>query len=170
MDTRIKTITGKGTYVLHLALKSDIQIKVGRLGINPFDAGHYAYVGRAFGPGGLTARLKHHLRYNGAPHWHLDYLRVHGRVREIWYARTTPATEHLWAQALMQIQGVRIPLRGFGSSDCRCLSHLLQFDRPPCKSTFRRRLLPLVAGKTPPIHCVQVASPADGSAQEVQSA
>jgi Uri superfamily endonuclease len=153
----MKAVSGKGIYVLHLDLVSDRQIRVGSLGIRSFHAGHYAYVGRAFGPGGLAARLRHHLRSGSAPHWHIDYLRAHGRVREIWYGRTQPAYEHLWARVLMQMDGVTVPAKGFGSSDCRCRSHLVQFDRAPCKAAFRRRLSRLLADPPPTIRRVQIA-------------
>ena len=57
---------GKGTYVLILNLKRAKRIVVGnskkaKLSSRLFQAGYYAYVGSAFGPGGLAARIKRHL-------------------------------------------------------------------------------------------------------------
>lgn len=160
LDPLIKAIPGEGTYVLHLKLKSSIRIAVGSLGVNRFESGRYAYVGRAFGPGGLAARLAHHLRRSTSPHWHVDYLRAQGIVRQLWYSRNAPACEHQWARSLMHMPGVKVPVNGFGSSDCRCVAHLVQFVRRPRKATFRRHLLRLYAGVAPPIHCIQIASPA----------
>ncbi len=148
-DPDIKIIAGNGTYVLNLELRSEKRLTVGRLGPILFGPGHYAYVGRAFGPGGLAARLTHHLKAAASPHWHIDWLKPHGVVREIWYARTAPADEHKWARALAQIRGATLPARGFGSSDCRCYAHLIHFTRAPSKATLRRRLKRL-AGQTPP--------------------
>ncbi len=159
-DPRIRRITGKGTYVLHLELQSDLQLVVGRLGASRFDAGHYAYVGRAFGPGGLAARLTHHLRRTTSPHWHLDYLRPHGQVTAVWYSHTSLLGEHQWARALMDLRGAAIPAAGFGSSDCRCRSHLVRFARRPGKTAFRRRLRLISTGAVPPVHCIQAAPPA----------
>ena len=157
MDPRIRRITGKGTYVLHLELTSNVEIVVGKLGAQRFGAGHYAYVGRAFGPGGLAARLAHHLRGAVSPHWHLDYLRAHGRVQEVWYGHSAPLCEHQWAQALMHVRGAVVPADGFGSSDCRCRSHLVKFGRRPRKATFRRHLRLLSTGVVPSVHRIRAA-------------
>ncbi|MDJ0720189.1 MAG: GIY-YIG nuclease family protein [Desulfobacterales bacterium] len=120
-------------------------------------AGCYAYVGRAFGPGGLAARLAHHLGRPAAPHWHIDYLRARAGVREIWHARTRPADEHQWAQALAAIRGAEMPIHGFGSSDCGCPSHLVRLKRLPCKATFRRHLRRLPGGVPATIHRLAMA-------------
>jgi Uri superfamily endonuclease len=151
-DPRIRSISGKGTYVLYMELKSDTRIRVGKLGAAHFTPGCYAYVGRAFGPGGLAARLVHHLSRPVAPHWHVDYLRRRAAVREIWHARTRPSAEHRWAQALSRIRGAELPIHGFGSSDCGCPSHLVRLYDPPSKSTFRRHLRRLPGGVPAAIH------------------
>ncbi len=148
-DPVIRAVYGKGTYVLHLELRSEKRLRVGKLGLVYLEPGPYAYVGRAFGPGGLAARLAHHLKTPVSPHWHIDWLRPHGAVREIWYARTAPSDEHQWARALARIRGATLPARGFGSSDCRCHAHLIRFTRAPSKVTLRRQLEGL-AGQTPP--------------------
>ncbi len=149
---RIRAIPDKGTYILYLELKSEKRIAVGKLGPTRLAPGCYAYVGRAFGPGGLAARLAHHLRRAASPHWHIDYLRLHVGVSEVWYGRTGPFAEHRWARALSLIRGAEIPIPGFGSSDCGCPSHLLRFVRTPCKSTFRRRLQRLSKAAPATIH------------------
>ena len=125
---------------------------VGSLGVIRFDTGIYAYVGRAFGPGGLAARLAHHLRPVVSAHWHIDYLRSRGTVREIWYSQSAPSWEHRWARALSQMRGAVVPADGFGSSDCQCRSHLLKFNRAPRKESFRRQLRRLAAESIAPIH------------------
>jgi Uri superfamily endonuclease len=89
--------------------------------------GWYAYAGSAFGPGGLRARLARHLRGGSKRHWHIDYLRPHAPIYEIWYSPKTQNCEHRWAAALGHITGAQIPLPGFGSSDCRCAAHLFFF-------------------------------------------
>ncbi len=151
-DPGISVIPGNGTYVLHLELRSEKRLTVGKLGPIWFGSGRYAYVGRAFGPGGLAARLAHHLRVSASPHWHIDWLRPHAVVQEIWYARTAPSDEHEWALALAQIRGATRPARGFGSSDCACRAHLIHFTRAPSKVTLRRQLERLTGNPPPPIH------------------
>ena len=64
-----------GSYILLLYLPLNITLTVGRLGTFDFPAGWYAYVGSAFGAGGLVGRIKHHLQPLENPHWHIDYLR-----------------------------------------------------------------------------------------------
>jgi len=60
--------------VLILRLPCPATVNVGRLGRVRFPAGWYAYVGSAYGPGGLAARISRHLRPSKPSHWHLDYL------------------------------------------------------------------------------------------------
>jgi Uri superfamily endonuclease len=55
---------------------------LGRLQLRP---GYYVYVGSAFGPGGLRARIEHHARPAVRPHWHIDYLRRYTRLEAVWY-------------------------------------------------------------------------------------
>lgn len=50
-----------GTYVLVIRLREPQEISVGRLGVFPFHHGYYVYIGSAFGPGGLKARIRRHL-------------------------------------------------------------------------------------------------------------
>jgi Uri superfamily endonuclease len=90
----------------------------------------------------------------------LDYLRAHGRVQEVWYGHTPAFCEHQWAQALMNMRGAAVPADGFGSSDCRCRSHLVKFGRRPRKTTFRRRLLRHSAGVVSTVHCIRAVHPA----------
>lgn len=49
----------KGTYVLQIVVDERITITVGALGSIAFDPGSYAYVGSAFGPGGLVRVERH---------------------------------------------------------------------------------------------------------------
>lgn len=159
VDPRSDAPHVKGVYILHLSIKTKTSAKVGRLGRIVFAAGYYAYVGSAFGPGGLSARLAHHLRRATSPHWHMDFLRPHGVVDKIWWSRAAPASEHLWARALMRLRGARMPVRGFGSSDCRCDSHLIHLRRRPRRAAFRRHLHRLSAEWVPPIRCLWIESP-----------
>jgi Uri superfamily endonuclease len=72
-----------GTYILILHLSVPARLRIGRLGVLDFPAGHHAYVGSAFGSGGLRGRLKHHLFPAAKPHWHIDYLRRSATIREV---------------------------------------------------------------------------------------
>jgi Uri superfamily endonuclease len=111
--------------------------KLGRLCLRP---GCYVYVGSAFGPGGLKARISHHMKISPKPHWHMDYLRPALTLREIWFTYDCSHREHQWADVLTGSRGGTILFPGFGASDCRCKSHLIFFDSRPSSAWFRRRL------------------------------
>jgi len=129
-----------GTYVLVLKLDGDTAIPAGRLGCLEFPAGFYTYIGSAFGPGGLRARIGRHLKRSKKCRWHVDYLRRFARIREIWYTFHPEKAECRWAQILRQTRGSEIIAPGFGSSDCRCGTHLFHFKRKPGIKTFRRKI------------------------------
>lgn len=118
--------TVKGTYLLILRLDRDIaRLPVGKLGVLDFPAGYYLYVGSAFGSGGLPARLAYHARREKArPHWHIDYLRKHGRLEEAWSIACSERLERLWVDALSAAPVVQPVAPGFGASDSPCKSHL----------------------------------------------
>jgi Uri superfamily endonuclease len=127
-----------GTYVLVLRCTAGRIIRVGRLGKGRLLPGYYVYVGSALGPGGLRARIAHHLRPAGRPHWHMDFLRVHMRVDRIWYCCGRVRLEHKWAQALEAAAGRSASFPRFGASDCNCHSHLYFFKRRPSRTSLER--------------------------------
>jgi Uri superfamily endonuclease len=129
----------KGGYVLVLALRRPIALPIGRLGAFHFPAGTYAYTGSALGSGGLAARLAHHRRLNPSPHWHVDYLRPHTRLREIWSAASDERLECAWASTLLGLPGAQVIAPRFGASDCRCATHLVYFTDPLPFTTFAQR-------------------------------
>jgi Uri superfamily endonuclease len=130
-----------GTYILILEALSKRRIQVGVLGTLNLEPGFYAYVGSALGSGGLRGRLAHHQERSRSLHWHIDYMRRHTALREIWFLTGMSRREHLWATVLAHNVGAVIPLAGFGASDCGCRAHLFRFSRQPRLSTFRRQLV-----------------------------
>lgn len=129
--------TAKGTYVLILQLKNAVQITIGKLGTFDFAPGWYAYVGSAFGRGGVNGRLKHHLKPITKPHWHIDYLRMAAPLQEVWYIASEQIYEHDWATQLKSMSGANVPVPRFGASDCKCETHLIAFTHMPDFDTFR---------------------------------
>ena len=120
-----------GTYVLLLHLATDEKLTIGKLGTFIFPAGWYAYVGSAFGAGGLVGRLKHHLRPVEKPHWHIDYLRQAAQIKEIWLSPGPERREQAWVDLLLDIPGAMVLVEGFGASDSVKESHLIYFDIRP---------------------------------------
>jgi Uri superfamily endonuclease len=116
-----------GTYGIVLSLAETASCTIGALGHWTLPAGPYLYVGSAWGPGGLQARVGRHLRGGAAPRWHIDYLRARADPIALWLA----PGQHLecaWAQALSDDARATIVVPRFGASDCRCPSHLFHLD------------------------------------------
>lgn len=119
----------KGIYCLIIRLHQSYMIKVGSLGIYNFAAGFYVYIGSA--QDNLERRIERHLRKEKKFHWHIDYLLAYGKVICV----HTYALEKNWECRLSQkigtIKNATAPVKGFGSSDCNCLSHLYFFQNNP---------------------------------------
>lgn len=138
-----------GTYALLLDNPHNHRARVGRLGELQLRAGTYLYIGSAFGPGGIAARCHHHARTSPRPHWHIDYLRAGMTLKEIWFSHDPQPREHQWAALIARARHARQPYAGFGSSDCRCHSHLFFFPAPPSFASFRRRAYAGLQNQTP---------------------
>jgi Uri superfamily endonuclease len=123
-----------GSYLLIFYLRKKVELEIGRLGTHSLRRGWYLYAGSAFGPGGLRARLKHHLSPLKRRHWHVDYLRSAVELRSIYY-HTQYNNEHLWSASLAALATHHLPIPGFGSSDCRCRSHLVFAPKRLCHRT-----------------------------------
>jgi Uri superfamily endonuclease len=119
-----------GTYVLVLSSPRAARIAVGRRLRVTLDEGCYLYVGSAFGPGGLDARLRRHQRGDGQRHWHVDYLRAATTFVGAIVDRGGERREHQWA-AELEACGEYATIAGFGSSDCRCTTHLFHAPSAP---------------------------------------
>ena len=112
-----------GTYVLLAVLPRCRRIVTGALGEKRYPAGAWAYVGSAFGPVGLRARVRRHIAGSTHRHWHLDYLRPALRVAAV---LTAPGRhEHDWAGRLAALPASSLPVARFGASDCLCRGHLV---------------------------------------------
>jgi Uri superfamily endonuclease len=87
--------------------------------------GCYLYAGSAYGPGGIRARVRRHLTRTKSLHWHVDRLTNSGQVISV---IPIPGGHECEIIAVaLRLPGVRVPVLGFGSSDCRmCPAHLLQ--------------------------------------------
>ncbi len=120
-----KTLPSRtGTYLLILKLDQESEIHVGKIGIHVFQPGWYLYLGSAFGPGGLKARLQRHIRGGKKTFWHIDYLRSKSLLVEVWFQIIPQPNEHQIAEWLVSQKGIKSSIPGFGSSDCSCESHL----------------------------------------------
>jgi Uri superfamily endonuclease len=139
----VKPLPGRGgSYALYLYLNKTRRIRIGKLGGSNFQKGDYVYVGSAFGPGGLAARIGRHLRRQKRLHWHIDKLLEHAQVRGIIYTTAPDSVEHEWSQRLSRMPSATVPMKGFGASDCRerCGSHLIRLDSGISVARMQRHL------------------------------
>jgi Uri superfamily endonuclease/ribosomal protein S18 acetylase RimI-like enzyme len=116
-----------GLYRLWFDLDQDVSVRVGARGEVSFAAGRYGYTGSA--RSGIRARVARHLRGGGALRWHLDYLLPHGRVVHVEAHPTPDMTECALNAQGATTPEASFPAPGFGSSDCRCRSHLVRVPR-----------------------------------------
>ncbi|NWG11447.1 GIY-YIG nuclease family protein [Candidatus Bathyarchaeota archaeon] len=113
----------KGVYVLVISVGTDTRIDVGALGNVDFQRGLYAYVGSA--QNSLERRIDRHLRRAKRKLWHIDYLLDSDSVKvvRLFHKNAVKLDECKIAEKI-SLEGV--PINGFGSSDCKCRSHLFQ--------------------------------------------
>lgn len=140
----------KGTYVLIARVQNMKRLRVGSLGEFDIQPGFHAYVGSAFGSGGLRARLGHHLESTAEPHWHIDYLLRVAAPIAIWFTTTARRMEHHWADLMERAPGIRVPIPRFGASDYhRSRASLLFYSkRRPSFPWFRRQVNEIFEGVT----------------------
>ncbi len=105
--------------MLLIELPEEQTIATGSLKAIYFPGGYYAYVGSAMG--GFKSRLNRHLKSNKKPHWHIDYLLEKASIVDIIFCETNDRMECIIAHVL---NGQFDSIPGFGSSDCKCRSHL----------------------------------------------
>jgi Uri superfamily endonuclease len=77
---------------------------------------------------GLEARTRRHLEARGKKRWHIDYLMELAEEREALLVPSEDDIECALADRLRSLPGTCEPIAGFGSSDCRCRSHLFLID------------------------------------------
>ncbi len=143
------TSTKHGTYALVYFCSAPFQAVAGKLGPVFLSSGYWIYVGSAFGPGGLRSRLSHHLKPSRRPHWHLDYVKSTLRPVEIWTTTDPVKREHDWATLFSALKGASRPIAGFGSTDCKCRSHLIHMTRPPGIYRFEKQALRVLPAHGP---------------------
>jgi Uri superfamily endonuclease len=115
----------KGIYVLVISIRKNISVNVGALDTVVFEKGLYAYVGSA--QNNVKKRIERHLRRCKPKFWHIDYLLSNdaATVLNVFFKEGARSEE---CQVSRQIAERGIPIRRFGSSDCRCDSHLFKIE------------------------------------------
>ena len=129
----IHELSTSGIYTLILFLSEEVSLNIGKLGKQNFSEGYYIYTGSALGKGAssLKHRIARHLRKKKRKFWHIDYLLAKERVsvEAVIVAETNEKMECNTNSYMKRELGAKVPVRGFGASDCgkNCGSHLLYF-------------------------------------------
>jgi Uri superfamily endonuclease len=111
-----------GSYIIVFKLNVAQEMQIGKLGNYFFESGYYLYAGS--GLKNLKQRVARHLSKDKALKWHIDYLSVKCGV--VWYKLFTDGKNYecVISSKLNNDNRFVSPVKGFGSSDCKCYSHL----------------------------------------------
>lgn len=133
-----------GVYYIVLWNDKDRIIECGSLGRLEFKKGFYVYSGS--GKNNLFKRIEHHRKKKKKQHWHMDYITAEMKITADIPIITNEYTECYLAKILHENSGN--PLENFGSTDCKCFSHLHYFqDNPVEKSWFWDMVLKMRFGR-----------------------
>ncbi|MGR3311583.1 MAG: GIY-YIG nuclease family protein [Candidatus Brocadiales bacterium] len=130
----------KGVYNLLIRLEKDCSLKVGRLGIFRFPKGYYVYTGSA--QNNMDKRIARHLTQRKKMHWHIDYLLKVAEIIKVVKYTGLKRDECRINKEIGKHPDAKIIVRGFGSSDCRCRTHLYSFLSKRCIENVLQNLSP----------------------------
>lgn len=130
-QTTRNVLMDKGVYSILMELTEEKEIAVGKLGSFLFPPGYYVYTGRAMR--NLTARINRHKREEKKLFWHIDYFLNCSLIKALLIIPTGMDLECRLNNQTIKLERARIIVPGFGSSDCRCSSHLIFFSSYPMK-------------------------------------
>lgn len=143
----------QGVYNLLIRLEKDCLLKVGMLGTFRFPKGYYVYTGSA--QNNMEKRIARHLAiaecgirnaesqkenifvphsairtpHSPKMHWHIDYLLKAAKALKVVKYAGLKRDECRINRAIGKHPDAKIVARGFGSSDCRCKTHLYFFSK-----------------------------------------
>ncbi len=128
----------KGTYALVIHLPKGRSMRIGNRE-NDFPKGYYVYVGSALN--NLEKRIERHMSPDKKKHWHIDYFLEHAKVLDVRTIVSEQRLECLVSRTVRQLADSE-PMDGFGSSDCRCNTHLYYFSENPLGNGAFMKLFP----------------------------
>lgn len=119
----------QGIYILEMLLPEEVKLEVGKLGTFELTPGYYYYIGSA--QKNLKARVSRHLSKEKTIRWHIDYLLEHAKILQAYVWPAEKDLECTLGNYLERFPAALIPMKGFGASDCKCISHLYYFSYRP---------------------------------------
>jgi Uri superfamily endonuclease len=122
-----------GLYTLVLRVQGPLSLRVGKLRRALFKRGRYLYSGSGSGKGStsLEARVRGHLRRGKKLFWHIDYLTSSSSVKVelVAFAKSARDLECQLNSSIQANCNGEFILKGFGASDCKCISHLIRLRK-----------------------------------------
>jgi Uri superfamily endonuclease len=116
----------KGTYCLIIYCNIYTSVNVGKLGEIKFLPGYYIYIGSALN--NMDKRIKRHMDMKKKIFWHIDYLTSNKDFKP-YGAYVINDKKRMECRKADEFQKELQSIPGFGSSDCRCGSHLFYAGR-----------------------------------------
>jgi Uri superfamily endonuclease len=113
----------KGSYCIIMRLKYDKKIRIGKLGVFDFPEGFYVYVGSAMK--NLEQRILRHYSALKKKKWHVDYFLESAEIIKFIVFPSNKKQECKITKILLD-DGTIIAEK-FGSTDCKCKTHLIYF-------------------------------------------
>ena len=113
-------------YAIYLYINKQEMIQIGKLGTFDFPKGVYIYVGSA--KRNIKSRIKRHMQKEKKLRWHFDYLRRYGTVLNVETFDDSLSECERSQQIKTKVDGEFL-VKGFGSSDCKCISHLIFIEK-----------------------------------------
>jgi sugar fermentation stimulation protein A len=130
-----------GVYALLIRAPGGRRVIIGALGPQLFPRGFYVYIGSA--KVGLRSRVARHWRRRKPLRWHIDYLLRHARPVAVATFRWRRDAECRLARLAAAKGAAEGLVPGFGSSDCRCRTHLFRLVRRPSSRWVEQTFGPL---------------------------
>jgi adenylylsulfate kinase len=112
-------------------------LSVGALGFVSFGKGSYAYIGSA--QNNLEKRIGRHLRKKKKMFWHVDYLLDSAKVRVL-KVLVLFAGKEAECRIAEKVSPSSAAVKGFGSSDCNCISHLFKLNDVSLRKLMNEKL------------------------------
>ncbi|MGM0608657.1 MAG: GIY-YIG nuclease family protein [Candidatus Muiribacteriota bacterium] len=109
-------------YIIILHNKKKVSIPVAKFGLLNFEPGFYFYIGTSYRS--PEKRIKRHLSQHKKKHWHLDYITEKIKPVKACLFKNVEFSECELNSHIHNEFCTTFPFKKFGSSDCRCYSHL----------------------------------------------
>jgi sugar fermentation stimulation protein A len=113
-----------------MRLDKNSRISIGKRPSQDFPRGFYCYVGS--GMKNLKQRIDRHLAREKRLRWHIDWFLTHAKILEVKKIESEKRLECAFSRELADLAEEPV-MKGFGASDCDCVTHLHYFKQNPTR-------------------------------------